>query len=51
VTSPSSDETTSHRSRDIMDPEPGQAVTVAMERLRLERGRRFGDVCLGWQLW
>src|SRR5262245_31297261 len=33
------------------DPEPGSAVTVALDRLRLERGRRFGDVWLGWQLW
>jgi len=26
-------------------------ITVEVKRLRLERGRRFGDVWLGWRLW
>jgi transposase len=33
------------------EPEPTEPVAVALDRLRLERGRRFGDVWLGWQLW
>lgn len=30
---------------------PAQPVRVDLRRLRLERGRRFGDVWLGWKLW
>src|SRR6266446_1517038 len=33
------------------DPGPAEAVTVELRRLRLERGRRFGDVWLGLRLW
>src|SRR5437879_5253085 len=33
------------------DPAPTEAVTVELRRLRLERGRRFGDVWLGLRLW
>src|SRR5215471_17243414 len=32
-------------------PDPSQSVTVELRRFRLERGRRFGDVWLGWRLW
>jgi transposase len=32
------------------DP-PTEPVTVDPSRLRLERGRRFGDVWLAWKLW
>jgi transposase len=28
-----------------------EAIPVRLERIRLERGRRFGDVWLGWTLW
>jgi transposase len=28
-----------------------EPITVKLRRLRLERGRRFGDVWLGWRLW
>jgi hypothetical protein len=28
-----------------------EAIPVRLNRLRLERGRRFGDVWLGWTLW
>jgi len=28
-----------------------EAVTVRLDAVRLERGRRFGDVWLGWTLW
>src|SRR6059036_3783606 len=28
-----------------------EAIPVRLKRLRLERGRRFGDVWLGWTLW
>src|SRR2546422_1473999 len=34
--------------------EPGvaeEAIPVRLKRIRLERGRRFGDVWLGWTLW
>src|SRR5579864_7585869 len=27
------------------------AVAVQLDQIRLERGRRFGDVWLGWRLW
>jgi len=30
---------------------PTEPVTVVPSRLRLERGRRFGDVWLAWKLW
>jgi len=30
---------------------PAEPVTVVTSRLRLERGRRFGDVWLAWKLW
>ncbi len=33
---------------DVVVPEP---VQVDLRRFRLERGRRFGDVWLGWRLW
>jgi len=33
------------------DEAPTEAVTVDPSRLRLERGRRFGDVWLAWKLW
>jgi transposase len=29
----------------------GEPVAVRLERVRLERARRFGDVWLGWRLW
>lgn len=33
-------------------PDPaGEAVPVHLHRVRLERGRTFGDVWLGWLLW
>src|SRR5213594_692867 len=28
-----------------------EAIPVRLKRIRLERGRRFGDVWLGWTLW
>jgi transposase len=31
--------------------EPAKAVSVRLNRIRLERGRTFGDVWLGWTLW
>jgi len=33
------------------DPLPREPVHVDLRRFRLERGRRFGDVWLGWRLW
>jgi hypothetical protein len=33
------------------DPLPDQLLTIDLKGLRLERGRRFGDVWLAWQLW
>ncbi|MCI0353700.1 MAG: IS1634 family transposase, partial [Acidobacteria bacterium] len=33
------------------DVVPAEPITVQLGRLRLERGRRFGDVWLGWRLW
>ena len=30
---------------------PTRAVAVELGRIRLERGRAFGDVWLGWTLW
>jgi hypothetical protein len=31
--------------------EPAEAIPVRLNRIRLERGRTFGDVWLGWTLW
>jgi len=33
------------------DDVPAEPVAVKLQQLRLERGRRFGDVWLAWQLW
>jgi transposase len=33
------------------DALPSAPVSVVLARLRLERGRRFGDVWLAWRLW
>lgn len=33
------------------EPAPDQPITIDLKGLRLERGRRFGDVWLAWQLW
>jgi hypothetical protein len=33
------------------EPIPTEPVTVDLRQLRLERGRRFGDVWLGLRLW
>jgi transposase len=33
------------------DDQPAEPVTVNLQRLQLERGRRFGDVWLAWRLW
>src|SRR5215471_21200129 len=33
------------------DELPAEPITVDHRRLRLERGRRFGDVWLAWKLW
>ena len=34
------------------DAESGEAsASVRIDRVRVERGRSFGDVWLGWQLW
>jgi transposase len=30
---------------------PTEPISVDLRRFRLERGRRFGDVWLGWRLW
>ena len=36
----------------FQSPEPaGEAVRVRLDRVRVERGRTFGDVWLGWTLW
>ena len=32
-------------------PGPEQSVRVALDRVRIERGRSFGDVWLAWRLW
>jgi hypothetical protein len=32
-------------------PPTADCVSVQLDRVRLERGRRFGDVWLGWTLW
>ena len=31
--------------------DPGEPIAVRVDRVRLERGRAFGDVWLGWALW
>jgi transposase len=33
------------------DDLPHEPVAVRLDQLQLERGRRFGDVWLGWRLW
>jgi transposase len=33
------------------EPTPAEPVRVVLHELRLERGRRFGDVWLAWRLW
>lgn len=39
--------------RDLFEAEPAphQRVEVRLDQIRLERGRAFGDVWLGWTLW
>ncbi len=36
---------------DLFEPETDEAIPVRLKRIRLERGRTFGDVWLGWTLW
>ena len=37
---------------ELFEGRPAQsAIAVRLDRVRLERGRRFGDVWLGWTLW
>src|SRR5437867_6179250 len=37
---------------DLFEPDdPDAAIPVRLKRIRLERGRIFGDVWLGWTLW
>ena len=39
---------------ELFEAPPGQRsepVAVRLDQIRLERGRRFGDVWLGWRLW
>jgi len=31
--------------------DPGEPIAIRLDRVRLERGRAFGDVWLGWTLW
>lgn len=33
------------------DDPPSEPVAIRLQQLRLERGRRFGDAWLAWQLW
>src|SRR5438270_5639596 len=33
------------------EPAPAEPVSIDLQRLQLERGRRFGDVWLGLRLW
>ena len=41
-----------HEQPDLFDPpEPETTIPVQLKRLRVERGRTFGDVWLGWTLW
>ena len=39
--------------RDLFEahPEGAEAARVRLDRIRVERGRWFGDVWLGWRLW
>lgn len=40
------------RQGDLFEPRPaGEPVPVHLDRIRLERGRRYGDVWLAWTLW
>ena len=41
------------RQPDLLEEAPGEemVVPVRLDQLRLERGRSFGDVWLGWTLW
>lgn len=37
---------------DLFEPAPAEAaIPIHLKRIRLERGRTFGDVWLGWTLW
>src|SRR3970040_1023598 len=37
---------------DLFEPsEAAEAIPVQLKRIRVERGRTFGDVWLGWTLW
>jgi len=41
-----------HEQPDLFDAgAPEEAIPVRLKRIRLERGRTFGDVWLGWMLW
>ena len=40
-----------HQPELFEEAEPAETVTVRLRDLRVERGRRFGDVWLGWTLW
>ena len=38
--------------RELFEPaDTGDTIPVRLKRIRLERGRTFGDVWLGWTLW
>jgi len=36
---------------DLFEADADEAIPVRLKRVHLERGRRFGDVWLGWTLW
>src|SRR6266849_2687613 len=36
---------------DLFEPSAVEDVPIQLDRIRLERGRTFGDVWLGWTLW
>src|SRR3990172_9575601 len=41
-----------HAQPDLFDPaEPDATIPVRLQGIRLDRGRTFGDVWLGWTLW
>jgi transposase len=40
-----------HQPELFEEAEPAETVTVRLRDVRVERGRRFGDVWLGWTLW
>jgi hypothetical protein len=41
-----------HAQSDLFDPaEPDATIPVRLKGIRLDRGRTFGDVWLGWTLW